>query len=100
MTPSDQLLYTTCEYGIDNNGVPYRRGEDEKDTPLPGGCETTLLLSSTELLKYFRHMRKARRKLRLESGESCLASRGGGNLGDFSDRGDDDPSSESGSELH
>eukprot|EP00658_Telonema_sp_P-2_P015749 TRINITY_DN16088_c0_g1_i1.p1 TRINITY_DN16088_c0_g1~~TRINITY_DN16088_c0_g1_i1.p1 ORF type:complete len:170 (-),score=24.84 TRINITY_DN16088_c0_g1_i1:5-514(-) len=69
MTPSDQLLYTSCEYGIDNNGVPYRRGEDEKDTPLPGGCETTLLLSSDELSSCLRHLRRTRLKLKRQTGE-------------------------------
>eukprot|EP00658_Telonema_sp_P-2_P002744 TRINITY_DN11020_c0_g1_i1.p1 TRINITY_DN11020_c0_g1~~TRINITY_DN11020_c0_g1_i1.p1 ORF type:complete len:382 (-),score=54.79 TRINITY_DN11020_c0_g1_i1:249-1394(-) len=45
MSDTDRSLYESCEYAVDANGAPHRRSAQEKRTPLPQGCEITLLLS-------------------------------------------------------
>ena len=52
MTPATQQLYATCEYALDINGVPCRRITEDKNSPIPAGCEITLLMSYKQLMQF------------------------------------------------
>ena len=65
---------------MDHTGLPYRRSQAEKDTALPAGCETTLLLSSDQLLMCLRDLRMARLELKQHCGEALKSH------GQFSER--------------